>query len=101
MNEFGGMTCLVVGGAGFVGGGRSFVGGSHFIGGSRFVGGGHFGHFHRGFGHRRFGFGLGFGGFYPYYAYSDYYDGCWRLRHVPTRYGWVWRRINVCGYSYY
>jgi hypothetical protein len=23
------------------------------------------------------------------------------LRHVPTPYGWVWRRVNVCGYPYY
>ena len=90
------------GGGGHFGGmhmGGARFGGAGFGGGSRFVGGGgHFGHFRHGFGHRRFGFGAGF---WPYYAYSGYYGGCWRLRHVPTPYGWVWRRVNVCGYPYY
>jgi hypothetical protein len=76
---------------------RRFVGG-----GGRFVGSGaRFAHFHRGFGHRRFGFGFGFGsGFWPYYAYADDYGSCWRLRHVRTPYGWAWRRIYVCDYGY-
>ncbi len=29
---------------------------------------------------------------YPYY-----YDDCYQLRHLPTRYGWRWVRVNVCG----
>jgi hypothetical protein len=23
------------------------------------------------------------------------------VRHVPTPYGWVWRRVYVCDYPYY
>ena len=84
------------GGGAFVGGPR--FGGARFVGGSRFVGGPRFagGRFH----HRHFRRGFGFGlGFYPYYADYGYY-GCYRWRHVPTRVGWRWVRINVCGYPY-
>jgi hypothetical protein len=24
-------------------------------------------------------------------------DGCWRVRRVPTFWGWRWRRVWVCG----
>jgi hypothetical protein len=82
-------------------GGARWGGGGRFVGGGgRFVGGGaRLAHFHRGFGHRRFGFGFG-AGFWPYYAYADDYGSCWRLRHVRTPYGWAWRRIYVCNYGY-
>lgn len=28
------------------------------------------------------------------FAFAD--DGCFRLRHVWTRWGWTWRRVWVC-----
>jgi hypothetical protein len=77
----------------------SFGGGRSFSGGRRNFDGRH--HHHRG---RNFAFGVvpfGFyDGYYNDYAY-DYGDDCYRLRRVHTRYGWRWRRIDVCGYSYY
>jgi hypothetical protein len=58
-------------------------------------------HHHRG---RDFAFGVvPFGVYDNYYddnAY-DYSDDCYQVRRVRTRYGWRWRRIDVCGYSYY
>lgn len=58
-------------------------------------------HHHHG---RSFAFGVvPFGyydDYYNDYAY-DYNDDCYQLRRVHTRYGWRWRRIDVCGDSYY
>ncbi|HZP77339.1 MAG TPA: sulfur globule protein precursor [Pseudolabrys sp.] len=53
------------------------------------------GHWHGGW-HRGWGWG---GGFYPYAAYpyyGPYYGGCYRVRRVPTPWGWRWRRVWVC-----
>jgi hypothetical protein len=49
-----------------------------------------------------FGFGFGPDYYYDYPTYA-YYDDCWRLRRVHTRYGWRRVRVNVCGdyYGYY
>lgn len=62
---------------------------------------GHFGGYHRAFFHPVF---VGHPFFYrrhfafiggPLYLDSGY--GCWRVRRVPTFWGWRWRRIWVCG----
>ncbi|MGH6663483.1 MAG: hypothetical protein ACREB2_01080 [Pseudolabrys sp.] len=79
---------------------------SSFSGGRRFSSGRRdFGrdgrHHHHG---RNFAFGVvpfGFyDGYYNDYAY-DYGDDCYQVRRVRTPYGWRWRRIDVCGASYY
>ncbi len=66
-----------------------------------FGGFGHFGGYHRAFFHPVF---VGHPFFYrrhfafiggPLYLDSGY--GCWRVRRVPTFWGWRWRRIWVCG----
>jgi len=55
----------------------------------------HHGHFfhHR---HHFRRFAIGFSGPDSYYDYPYYYDDCYQLRQVPTRYGWRWVRVNVC-----
>jgi hypothetical protein len=88
---------------------RGGFGGGGFHGGG---GGFHGGGFHGGFGGRGFGFGAGLGigyglygpGYYGYgypaYAYDDGYEdgGCYLVRQrVHTRYGWRFRRVEVCG----
>lgn len=77
---------------------------SSFSSGRRFSSGGRdFDHDGRHHHHRR-GFAFGvvpfYGDYYNDYAY-DYNDDCYQLRRVHTRYGWRWRRIDVCGDSYY
>lgn len=63
-------------------------------GGLRVAGMHHVGHFH----HRHFR-SFGFVGPYGYWDDPYYYgdDDCYQLRHVPTRHGWRWRRVNICG----
>jgi hypothetical protein len=65
--------------------------------------------FDRGFRHHRrffvggaFFFGPDYDfGYYPDYAYNDYYydnGGCYVVqRRVHTVYGWRWRPVQVCG----
>jgi hypothetical protein len=66
--------------------------------GAGFRHGGHFRH-HRHF--RNFApFAVGFGVPYYYdnYYYAGYpYDDCYQTMRVPTRYGWRWRQVYVCG----
>jgi hypothetical protein len=88
------------GNAGAFNGGRAFNGGNNmsFRGESRMGrmdhDRDHDGRF-RGFrGFRGPSFAFGYPG-YDYYA-SDYDDGCYQLREVPTRYGWRWLRVWVC-----
>jgi hypothetical protein len=83
------------------GGGPRFIGGGgpRFIaggGGPRFIAGGGLRRHGAFFGPRRFvrrGF---FVGGYPY----GFYGGCIRWRLVPTPWGWVHRRVNICRYRY-
>src|SRR5262249_25681053 len=46
--------------------------------------------------HRRhfpaFAFALGVGAGY----YGDYYNSCWQVQQVWTRYGWAYQRVYVC-----
>lgn len=85
------------GGMGHVGGIRHRGGVSHWSGMGWH---GPVGHLHPSFGHRRF-FAFGFGPYFGYPSYADYgYDDCWQWRHVPTRWGWRWRTVNVCYGSY-
>jgi hypothetical protein len=113
------------GGGGFRGGGGGFGGGGMgaFKGGGGAIGGFRGGGAPRAFiapgiggfrggvspGFRSFGGGPRlhrgtrlrfYGGLYPYSSYYSYYayDGCYRWRHVLTRWGWQWRRINICRY---
>jgi hypothetical protein len=86
------------------GGPRMSIGGGHWSGGPRWSGGPHWGGGWGGFHHRHFFFRRGYGlGIYGPYFGPDYYpydNGCWRWRHVLTRWGWRWRRINVCYVPY-
>ncbi len=63
-------------------------------GGPRIAGLHHVGHLHR----RHFR-GFGFVGPYGYWDDPYYYgdDDCYQLRHVLTRHGWRWRRVDICG----
>jgi hypothetical protein len=71
--------------------GRTFSGGRRDFGRDR-------DRHHRG---RDFVFGgVVYDDYYNDNAY-DYNDDCYQVRRVRTRYGWRWRRIDVCGYSYY
>jgi len=94
-------------GGGFAGGAvhaGGFAGAMHsnaMVGGFR-DGGGFRGHGSRDhdFGHR---FGVGYGGYYPYYddyAYDDsYYDdgSCYVVqRRVHTTHGWRYQPVQVC-----
>ncbi|HEY6259511.1 MAG TPA: sulfur globule protein precursor [Xanthobacteraceae bacterium] len=69
---------------------------AHWGGGWHHMGFHHGFFFHRAFvGHpfffrRHFAFVGG-----PLYLDDDY--GCWRIRRVPTYWGWRWRRVWVCG----
>jgi|APCry1669192647_1035423.scaffolds.fasta_scaffold27566_2 hypothetical protein len=100
------------GGGGFHGGGGGFHGGGFAMGGRGMSGGGmggarfaamHGAGFHGGFHHhfRRFSpffIGVGVPYYYDDYYYAGYsYDDCYRLTRVHTRYGWHWRRIDICG----
>jgi len=54
---------------------------------------------HGGFGHGGWGHGGGWGphfGYGPRVGFYAGYDSCWRDRWVPTPYGPVLRRVNVC-----
>jgi hypothetical protein len=89
------------GGARFVGPGARFAAAPFAPRGMHIAGLHHGPFFHHGhfFHHRHHfrRFAIGFIGPYSYYDYPYYYDDCYQLRHVPTRYGWRWVRVNVCG----
>lgn len=104
---FGGSSFAATRGGGFSGS-RFAAGPARFAampgGGTRFANAGfrhgHYGHHGR---FRHFApFAVGFGA--PYF-YDDYYDGyyaggyddsCYQVRRVHTRYGWLWRQVDVC-----